>query len=101
MHTGPLCPRRLMPEVEVKLGGMTDPMHDEMYAEIWVPLDRFGADNYNPIEICCHEMLHIFCNNNHIKDEDDERITRILTPILYVAYCKAFGKKQANIKDIT
>ena len=99
LDTGLKIPRRLMPGKDSDYEGLAFMQADRMFAEIWIPLDRLRTENSNPIEACCHELVHVLLNNNNGPD-DDERLVRIISPLLYMAYCKAKGNRVSLTKDI-
>ena len=96
LDTGPEIPRVLMPGREDDYEGLARIHSHRLRALIWIPLDRLGPNNVNPIETCLHEMLHILVGGQGL--DDDELLVRTISPLIYRVYCHDNKIKVAKLK---
>ena len=98
LDTGHNTPRKLMPGDPHKFEGRSHIDSDRLFALIWLPIGHFPIDDCGPIEVCMHEMTHVFNADQGLVD--DEQLTRILSPLLYRTYCYENGIEMAKEKQI-
>jgi len=89
-------PADFNPQDPEEINGIVNFSRDKMKAVIWIPLIRLMAENTNCFEVCCHEMLHVFFEQQGF--EKDEQATGILASILYRLFCKENKIKIAKSK---
>lgn len=97
LDTGVNMPKELKPGDDDDYEALANIGEDTFQALLWIPLAKLEQGNHNPIEATVHEVCHIMTEARNMGD-NDERLVRIISPIVYRLYCRENKIKIAREK---